>query len=77
MSCSSQIAYDMAWTQQIDKEFSSAENNRLRYLEQGLVLTGGSNTATNGFIKEPNISRPKIAPHLVSGFVPIESNFQQ
>jgi hypothetical protein len=45
----------MAWTQQIDKEFCSAENNRLRYLEQGLVISGGSNTATNGFIKEPKI----------------------
>jgi hypothetical protein len=40
-------------------------------------MSGGSNTATNGFIKEPNIQRPKIAPHPVSGYLPIESNFQQ
>ncbi len=59
MSCSSQLAYDMAWAQQIDKEFASAENNRIRYLEQGLVLTGGINTGSNGFIKEPNIARPR------------------
>jgi hypothetical protein len=49
----------------------------LRYLEQGLVLSGGSNTATNGFMKEPNIARPKIAPHPITGFIPIDSNFQQ
>ncbi len=66
----------MAWSQQIDKEFSSAESNRLRYLEQGLVMSGGSNTTTNGFIREPKIQRPIIAPHPISGFVPIDSNFQ-
>ena len=67
----------MAWSQQVDKEFFSAENNRLRYLEQGLVLSGGSNTATNGFLKEPNIARPKIAPHPITGFMPIDNNFQE
>ncbi len=75
MSCTSQIAYDMAWKQQISKESESAENNRLYYLEQGLVLTGGS--STNPFFKEPNIARPKIAPHVITGWIPIESKYQE
>ena len=40
-------------------------------------MSGGTSTTTNPFIKEPNISRPKIAPHPVSGWVPVESKFQQ
>lgn len=36
---SSQVAYDIAWQQQIDKEFYAADNNWLR--------------ESNGFIKKP------------------------
>jgi hypothetical protein len=67
----------MAWSQQIDKEFSAAETNRLRYLEQGLIMSGGSSTNSNPFVREPNIARPKIAPHLVTGFLPVDTKFQQ
>ena len=54
MSCSSQIAYDLAWTQQIDKEFCAAEINRKR---------GG------------DTDKPKLAPHPISGFIPIDDKF--
>jgi len=28
-------------------------------------------------VREPNIARPKIAPHLVTGFLPVDTKFQQ
>ena len=40
-------------------------------------MSGGSSTSSNPFIKEPNIARPKFAPHLVTGFVPVDTKFQQ
>ena len=56
VSCS-QTAYDMAWTQQIDKEFHAADTGRLR---GGLLRSTG----------------PRVAPHSITGFVPLESKFQ-
>jgi len=40
-------------------------------------MSGGSSTTSNPFVREPNIPRQKFAPHLVTGFVPVESKFQQ
>ena len=39
-------------------------------------MSGGSSTTTNPFVREPNIVRPKIAPHLVTGFLPVDTKFQ-
>jgi len=59
MSCTSQTAYDLAWQQQIDKEYHAAELNRLRI------------TDSTGF--KTFASRPaKMAPHWITGFIPIE-----
>jgi hypothetical protein len=40
-------------------------------------MSGGSSTNSNPFVREPNIARPKIAPHLVTGFLPVDTKFQQ
>lgn len=59
MSCASQVAYDIAWQQQIDKEFFAAEANRQRLTESnGFGLTRASKPA-------------KLAQHWITGFIPI------
>ncbi len=40
-------------------------------------MSGGTNTTANPFLKEPNISRPKIAPHVITGWIPVESKYQE
>jgi hypothetical protein len=40
-------------------------------------MSGGTTTSSNPFVREPNIPRAKFAPHLITGFLPVETKFQQ